>query len=168
MVTLPREGRYFCFLMLSFVFLLLSIFGGMDAWQYWWIKSGYSGYSQRTMTVSSVKTREGRSSRSNWVGIRGVIDGVSVHDKIRLVARTKENAYLKSLQPGETVDFYCRGPFKENQEVSLIEASFINTPPNRIWWVPVTSLVAAISFCLFLFDKHRPPFNQKRSPRHYR
>ena len=167
MITLPREGRYFFFLLLSFVFFFLSIYGGMDAWQYWWIKSGYSGYTPRTMTVSSVETWEGRR-RSRWMGIRGVIDGVSVHDRIRLNARTKGNAYLKSLQPGESVDFYCRGPFKENQEVSLIEASFINAPQNRIWWVPVVSLVAAIFFCLFLFDKHRPPFNQKRSPKRCR
>lgn len=162
MKVLKREAWFAIFFLLSWLGMMISIVGGMDAWQYWWIKSGYSGYSLKTMKVSSVKSWT-RLHGVEWVGLYGVIDGRSVHGKIQINPRTRENAYLQSVQPGELADFYCHGPItQDNQGIRLIEASFIHTPPPRIWWVPVVSSVAAVFFGLFLFEVHRRRSLEKR------
>jgi hypothetical protein len=141
-----REGWFAIYFLPAWLGMMISIVGGMDAWQYWWIKSGYSAYSLKTMKVSTVKSWEGYRSRE-WVGFYGVIDGLPVHGKIKINRRTRENEYLKSVQPGEHADFYCHGPItQKNQGIRLIEASFMHTPPPRIWWVPVVSSTAAVFF----------------------
>ncbi len=159
MADKPTFRSYYFFVATSFIALFIGFCGGLDAWLFWVVKLGIRGHYPSILTVEAGHTVIAKNNSQHFI-VQGRINQTTVEGLLIDAMPKNHDDNLPQPYSLDKVPVYWNGYAKgwnvQNRSTNLIEAEFIKSPPNRVFWGPLASLLGLLLGLEAIRSTNRP------------